>query len=175
MAKVAFSKLKCKVNDTEVPVQIGEETIMVKQYLPIQDKLSLIERVISYAHEPNNNYSNPVKVQVYSLIEMILQYTNIEFTQEDLDVPPSLYDSLISSEWIQKILEAIPEDERNVIKNSIDISIEAIYAYENSVLGILDSLKNDYEFLSNDVEELQEKLHDPKAFELLKNLLTNFN
>jgi hypothetical protein len=35
MAKVAFSKLKCKVNDTEVPVQIGEETIMVKQYLPI--------------------------------------------------------------------------------------------------------------------------------------------
>ena len=64
MAKVAFSKLKCKINETEVPVQIGEEIVMVKQYLPIQDKLALIGRVIERAHEEDYNFSNPVKADV---------------------------------------------------------------------------------------------------------------
>ena len=64
MAKVPFTKLKCKINIDEVPVQIGEETIAVKQYLPIQEKLGLIGKVVMAAHEQDENYSNPVKAKL---------------------------------------------------------------------------------------------------------------
>jgi hypothetical protein len=46
MAKISFNKLGLKININEIPVQIGEETIAVKQYLPIEEKLQLISRVL---------------------------------------------------------------------------------------------------------------------------------
>ena len=65
MARIPFTKLKCKINTDEIPVQIGDETIAVKQYLPIQEKLELISKVIMQAHEQDENYSNPVKAGIY--------------------------------------------------------------------------------------------------------------
>ena len=82
MAKIPFTKLKCKINTDEVPVQIGEETIAVKQYLPIQEKLELISKVIMQAHEQDENYSNPIKAGVYRDLEVIFAYTNISFTDK---------------------------------------------------------------------------------------------
>ena len=55
MAKTAYSKLKLKVNEEIVPVQIGEVTIGVKKYLPVQEKLTLIGRVIELSHDLENN------------------------------------------------------------------------------------------------------------------------
>ena len=77
MARIPFTKLKCKINTNEIPVQIGEETIAVKQYLPIQEKLELIGKVVMQAHEQDENYSNPVKAGVYRDLEVIFAYTNI--------------------------------------------------------------------------------------------------
>ena len=68
MAKVPFSKFKCKINTDEIPVQIGEETIAVKQYLPIQEKLTLIGRVIEQAHDQDQNFANPLKITVFKYL-----------------------------------------------------------------------------------------------------------
>ena len=66
MAKVPFSKLKCKINEEIKQVKLNDEiTIEVKQYLPIQEKLALIGRVIELAHMQDENYSNPVKAAVF--------------------------------------------------------------------------------------------------------------
>ena len=37
MAKVPFSKLKCKINEDSIPLQIGEETIAYARCLPEQE------------------------------------------------------------------------------------------------------------------------------------------
>ena len=42
MAKVAFSKLGLKINNDVKTVVFNEQTIEVKQYLPIEEKLNLI-------------------------------------------------------------------------------------------------------------------------------------
>ena len=172
MAKVAFSKLKCKVNDTEVPVQIGEETIMVKQYLPIQDKLRLIGRVIELAHEQDYNFSNPVKAAVYRDLEVVFAYTNLTFSDKQKEDLPKLYDQLFSSEVLQKIIQAIPEEEYLSIVNGLKDSLEAIYKYQNSVLGLLDTIGQDYGDLSAGASEIQAKLADENNLALLKNVLT---
>lgn len=172
MAKVAFTKLKCQLNKEEVPVQIGEETIAVKQYLPIQDKLGLIGRVIELAHEQDQNFSNPVKANVFTELEIIFAYTNISFTEKQKEDLPKLYDLLSSSRVMRIIFDAIPEDEIKTIKDGIKTSTKAIYKYQNSVLGILDTIKTDYSNLDFDATELKDKIGNPENLALLRDVLT---
>ena len=173
MAKVAFSKLKCKINDTEVPVQIGEETIMVKQYLPIQEKLALIGRVMELAHDQDYNFSNPVKASVYRDIEIILAYTNINFTDKQKDDLPKLYDLLVSAGIIAQVRQAIPNTELISIDKGVEDSIHAFYEYQNSILGILDTVRTDYSQLDLNASSIQEKLINTDNIDLIKSLLTN--
>ena len=171
MAKVPFTKLKCKINENEIPVQIGEETIAVKQYLPIQDKLGLIGRVVEFAHEQDNNFSNPVKAGVYRDLEIIFAYTNISFTDKQKEDLPKLYDMLYSSGIIKTIIDNIPEDEYMEIVFGVRDSVEAIYKYQNSALGILDGIKNNYNEASFDVEKLQKAVKDISDSPLVKEIM----
>ena len=172
MAKVPFSKLKCKINEDSIPLQIGEETIAVKQYLPIQEKLELISKVIMQAHEQDENYSNPVKAGVYRDLEVIFAYTNISFTEKQKEDLPKLYDMLYSSGVITEVLKNIPEDEYMEIVFGVRDSIEAIYKYQNSALGILDTIKTDYSNLEYDANAIKESLGNPENLSFLKDVLT---
>ena len=160
MAKVPFTKLKCKINTDEIPVQIGDETIAVKQYLPIQEKLSLIGRVIEYAHEQDYNYSNPVKTDVIMELEIVFVYTNISFTDKQKEDLPKLYDMLKSSGILKIILDSIPEEEYISILCGIENTVEAIYKYQNSVLGLLDGIKKSYNETEFNIEEMQEAVKE---------------
>ena len=75
MAKVAFTKLGLKRKDEVKTVNINNNVIEVKQYLPINDKLALISRVINLSHDSSNNFANPVQVEVIGTIEIIAAYT----------------------------------------------------------------------------------------------------
>ena len=171
MAKVPFTKLKCKINENEIPVQIGEEVIAVKQYLPIQEKLGLIGRVVMFAHEQDYNYSNPVKIGVYRDLEIIFTYTNISFTDKQKEDLPKLYDMLYSSGLIKSIIDNIPEDEYMEIVFGVRDSVEAIYKYQNSALGILDGIKSNYNEASFDVEKLQNAIKDISDTPLVKEIM----
>ena len=171
MAKVPFTKLKCKINTDEIPVQIGEETIAVKQYLPIQEKLELIGKVVMQAHEQDENYSNPVKAGVYRDLEVIFAYTNISFTDKQKEDLPKLYDMLYSSGIISEVLKNIPENEYTEIVLGVRDSIEAIYKYQNSTLGILDNIKSNYNQTEFDVEALQKALADLSNSPVVKEIL----
>lgn len=175
MAKVPFTKLKCKINEDSVPVQIGEEIIAVKQYLPIQEKLGLIGRVTELAHEQDFNFSNPVKAGVYRDLEVIFAYSNISFTDKQKEDLPKLYDMLYSSGALKMVIDAIPEDEYMEIVWGVKDSIEAVYQYQNSVLGILDTIKEDYSNLTFETEKLKTQLLDPKGLEIVKEILTGLN
>jgi hypothetical protein len=61
MAKLSFTKLGLKPNNEIKTINFNEQTIEVKQYLPVEDKLGLIGRVLELSHD-QNNFSNPVKV-----------------------------------------------------------------------------------------------------------------
>ena len=63
MAKLPFTKLGLKQNNETVNIQFNDQIIEVKQYLPVDEKLELITRVLELAHD-SNNFSNPVKIDV---------------------------------------------------------------------------------------------------------------
>ena len=171
MAKVAFSKLKLvKKNDT-VKVQYGEQEIEVLQYLPVNEKLALISRVINNTID-ENNFSNPVKVEVIGSLEIIYAYTNLSFTEKQKETPDKLYDLLEQNGVINLIISAIPANEYKFLIDGINDSIEAIYAYHNSIAGMLESLSKDYNNLDFNATDIQQKIADPNNLSLLKDILT---
>ena len=170
MAKVSLTKLGLKVNQDIKTVEFNEQIIEVKQYLPVNEKLELISNVINLAHD-ENNFANPVKVSIYTTLEIMYAYTNINFTDKQKEEPAKLYDMLISSGVVAEIVNAIPEAEYHEILCGVSDSINAIYAYQNSILGILESISADYSNLNLDATEIQKKLGDPENMTFLRQVM----
>ncbi len=171
MARVSFTKLGLTKNQEVKIVNWNEQDIEVKQYLPINEKLILISNVLNNAHD-ENNFSNPVKVSVFTTLEIMYAYTNINFTDKQKEDPTKLYDLLVSGGLYKMIINSIPEYEYLEIVNGINSSIDAVYTYRNSVMGILDTISSDYSNLNLDASEIQKKLADPENMELLRAVLT---
>ena len=171
MAKVSFTKLGLKKNEEVGILHINEQDIEVKQYLPINEKLELISSVINSAAD-ENNFSNPVKGNVFLTLEILYHYTNINFTDKQKEDPVKLYDLVVSSGLVNKVTDLIPEEELDEVINGVAQSVKAIYTYKNSILGILESISQDYSSLNLDATEIQQKLADPDNMALLKQILT---
>ena len=171
MAKVSLTKLGIKVNQEIKIISFNGQDVEVKQYLPVNEKLELISNVINASHDGVNNFANPVKVSIYTTLEIMYAYTNINFTDKQKEDPTKLYDMLISSGMVAEIVNEIPEAEYHEILCGVSDSISAIYAYQNSILGILESISADYSNLNFDATEIQKKLADPDNMELLKGVL----
>lgn len=172
MAKVAFTKLGLKRKDEVKTVNINNNVIEVKQYLPVNDKLALISRVINLSHDSSNNFANPVQVEVIGTIEIIAAYTNLSFTEKQKEDYAKLYDLLEENGITKDLIGAIPEDEYAFLIDGINDSIEAVYKYQNSVLGILETVSQDYSNLELDATKIQEKMANPDNLAMLKDVLT---
>lgn len=171
MAKVTFTKLALKKKEEVKNIKINDIDIEVKQYLPVNDKLDLIARVINGAHD-QNNFPNPIKIEVIGAIEIIMAYTNITFTDKQKEDISKLYDILDSNGVINQIVSVIPEDEYHFLIDGINDTIDAVYTYQNSVLGILDTISQDYNNLNLDATEIQKKLADKNNLSLVRDVLT---
>ena len=170
MAKLAFSKLGLKLNNQVVNINYNEQIIEVKQYISVNDKLKLISDIINNTID-EHNFCNPVKVKVYLLIGIIENYTNISFTEKQKEDIVKLYDLIQSNGLFDKILEAIPAEEFNDLLNSTWDSVDAIYTYNNSAMGVLDNIGRDYKDIEFDAEAIQAKLANGENVEFLKDVL----
>ena len=137
MAKLAFSKLGLKVNNQVININYNDQIIEVKQYISVNEKLKLISEVINNTVD-EHSFCNPVKVKVYLLIGVIENYTNISFTEKQKEDIVKLYDLIQSNGLFDKILTAIPTEELNDLLNSTWDSIDAIYTYNNSAMGVIE-------------------------------------
>jgi hypothetical protein len=171
MAKIGFTKLSLKRKNEVKTITINNNQIEIKQYLPVNEKLDLIARVINGAHD-QNNFPNPIKIEVIGTLEMIMAYTNISFTEKQKEDIPKLYDLLEENGVIKDIISQIPEDEYNFIIDGINKTVDAVYTYNNSVLGILESISQDYSNLDFDIQKLQNDIANPENLKLVKDVLT---
>ena len=170
MAKVAFTKLGLSKNQDTVIVTWNDQNIEVKQYLPVNDKLILISNVINESQD-DNNFANPVKVDVYSALEVLYAYTNISFTEKQKEDVTKLYDLVISSGLFEAVKNAIPKKEYETLTCAIIESVDAVYAYRNSVLGLMESITGDYSGLSLEAAEIQKKLTEGNGVEFLQEVM----
>lgn len=170
MAKLAFSKLGLKNNNQVINIYYNEQTIEIKQYISVNDKLKLISDIINNTID-EHNFCNPVKVKVYLALGIIDYYTNINFTDKQKEDVVKLYDLLQSNGLLEKIYNAIPKEEYGELIKGMWDSIEAIYTYNNSAMGILDNIGRDYKDMEFDAEAIQAKLANGENVEFLKDVL----
>lgn len=157
MAKLAFSKLGLKNNNQVANIYYNEQIIEVKQYISVNDKLKLISDVINKSVD-EHSFCNPVKVAVFTALGIIEYYTNISFTEKQKEDPVKLYDLLQSNGLISKIYNAIPDAEFKELITGVTDSVEAIYTYRNSIMGVLDNVSNDYDNVNVDVNKTIEQI-----------------
>ena len=176
MAKVPFSKLDVKLNSRDLVVNHENskgEAIQfeVKSYLPVKEKMDLVSNIINQSTDDNGFY-NPMRVKLYTTLEVVYAYTNLTFTSKQKEDPFKLYDLLVSSGLYDTITSHICHEDLEELEGSIWETIKSIYSYRNSVMGILENISADYSNLNLDATEIQSKLADPNNMALLKDVLT---
>ena len=171
MAKPTFAKMALKMNTETKTVKIGEQEIEVKQYLPVNDKLILISNVLNNAAD-DNNFSNPIKLDIFTSLEIVFIYTNISFTDKQKEDLVKLYDLMESNNIFNQIIAVIPEEEYNCIIDGVQKCSDAVYTYRNSAMGIFEMIGQDYSTLDFNAQKIQQELADPENMELLRGVLT---
>lgn len=175
MAKVPFSKLDVKINNSSCSQSYyttkGEEIFYeVKYYLPVKEKIEMITRIINQSLDDNGFY-NPIRVQLFTVLEVVYSYTNLTFTAKQKEDPFKLYDLLVSSGIFKDVINCIYEEDWEKIQESIISTIENIYKFKNSALGIVEAIAVDYGNLDFDAKNIQQSLADPNNLAFLKELL----
>ena len=172
MAKVSFTKLGLTKNSNVSIVEWNDQKIEVKDYLLMNEKLELVSTIINNSID-DNGYYNPMRVYIHTIIEVILAYTNISVTEKQKEDVVKLYDLFVSSGLSGKIIgETINPYEYQQIQSWVHETINSIYNYKNSVMGILDTISADYSELNLDVEQVQEQLSNKENFALVRDILT---
>ena len=166
-----YSKLGLKKKDAVETITINGQDVTVKQYLPIGDKLKIIENVLTNSAD-DNNFANPVKVEVYFNLELIYNYTNISFTEKQKEDVTKIYDLFESNGVFSQVISAMPVEEYQLLYDWTQETIDAFYKYRNSVMGIMEQISTDYKDLNFDAQSIQNKIADPENMKLLKDVVT---
>ena len=171
MAKISLNKLGLKIDDSVSIVKFNDQDIEVKHYLPVNEKLELISTVINESADDLKFY-NVGKLEIFKVIEMVKHYTNINFTEKQLEDASKLYDLLDSTGLVSELFAVIPDVEKDFIEDVLFDTVDSIYKYQNSIMGILDIVTTDYKDLNFDVSELQKNISNPENLTLLKDVVT---
>ena len=171
MAKVNFTKLNKIKSLPVVEISIDDQKVLVEQYLPLEEKVNLITSVIEQSGNGEEGFFNIVKLEAYYIIEMIRAYTNISFTEKQLEDTTKLYDAIRLNDVWAAVADAIPGVEREYIWSNILTLAKEITNYNNSILGVLKAVSNSRNALNFDVKEIMDELNNPQAFALLKELM----
>lgn len=171
MAKIAFSKLGLTKNTDVVSIDWNGQTVEIRQYLPFQEKLEIIQAVLNNCQD-ENNFINEAKLEFYLDLEVVYHYTNITFTDKQKEDLAKLYDLLRNKDFLNTIINNIPSGEYGEVRYWTFKTARNIYDYRNSIYGILDAVSNDYQNLELDAEKIKKDIADPENLKVVKDVLT---
>ena len=154
-----YSELGLQTNLEEKKVKLDNgATIFVKQYLPISDKLSLIEIALQNSLHADGYY-DPMVLDFMFNTYVVFCYTDIKFTDEEKSEIGKLYDELLSTGVMKKILDAIPQSEYDELFGYLEEKRAAAVQYKGSLAEAITTLVTEF----------------PKSAEEARNIVDNFN
>ena len=141
MGKVSYANMKLKVKNNVKTFKFQDNDIEVIQYLSSEDKYSLINITLQKSLE--DGFYNPLKLDVYFHLHLVYMYTDISFTEKQKEDEFKIFDTLKNNNFIDLMLENIPEDEYNYLLKIMEETIEKKEKYKNTVAGIMSKLIDD--------------------------------
>ena len=170
MAKVTLSKIAPIKKVEPKTVTIAEQEIVVIQYLPTDDKIAFIERVLN-ATVDETGFFNPMRMEILFNIEIVRTYTNISITDKMMEEPTKLYDVLNLNGILDAVVKELPPTEYSTLLDVVEEAAKHIVAYNNSAVGIMKAITTNYQNTSMDVDGLMKTLNDPDKIGLVQDIL----
>ena len=136
-----YSELGLKQNTDVNILKIQDKQIEVLQYLPVKDKIDLIDITLQNAEE--NGIYNEIKLDIYFGLYIIYMYTNLEFTDEEKANPEILYDELESNHIITDVIQALDYNEYENLRDCLKMMKAIKTEYNKSAAALLRSFIQD--------------------------------
>lgn len=152
-----FSDFNFKLNTDYNIAKIGDKEIQVLKYLPIRDKIDLIEIALQKAEE--NGIYNDMKLDIYFSLYLIYMYTDLEFTDEERADAEGTYDILNCNNVIISVIGAMEDDEYDNLINYLKEVRKEKDSYKKSTVALLETAIRDL----------------PKNAEAAANIVDNFD
>ena len=136
-----YKDLDLKINQDVKYTIINDKEIQVKQYLPIKDKNDLIEIALQKSKE--NNVYNEIKLDMYFNLNIVMLYTDLVFTPEELEDEMKLYDELQSNDVFLSVIGAMREEEYDSLLDYLKVMKEANETHDRSAAAMLKTFTQD--------------------------------
>ena len=141
MSKVSYANLKLKIDTSVHTFDFNGTEVEVLNYLPIEEKLSLISIVLQNCKE--NGIYNKAKVDALFHLYLVYEYTNLSFTDKQREDEMKLYDLLQSSGLLNKIIENMNEEEYEDLWNKIEEYMSDELQYTTTAASVIKSIISD--------------------------------
>jgi hypothetical protein len=128
---VNFSNLKLNPSTGKETIKIGDYEISVSRYLPIQEKMNLIDITLQESYRLG--MFHPVLLQTMFYVNLVSKYTDIVFSEEDRLHYDDLYDTLTISGVIREVIAAIPQSEYENLLELLEDSERKMIERNNSI------------------------------------------
>jgi hypothetical protein len=133
-----YSDLKLKVKKDVNIAKLDNKEIEVLKYLPIEDKIDLIQISLQKAEE--NRIFNEMKLDMYFNLYLVYMYSNLEFTDEEKEDEIKLFNELDSNDVIAAVIDAMDETEYNGLLHYMDVMRASKEKYNRSTAALLQTM-----------------------------------
>lgn len=146
--------------------------IQVKEYLPVEDKIDLIQTALQKSEE--DGIYNEMKLDVFFSLNIVYLYTNIEFSQEDREDEFKLYDKLEHEEFFEKVISLMGQNEYSLLFDWLEQTKEQSLKYKNTAAAVLRTFVTDLPKNAAAAKEIIDQF-DPNKYPEVINFATAAN
>lgn len=170
MAKISLSKLTPVKKVEPKTIVIAEQEIVVEQYLPVQEKMAMLENVLNHTID-ETGFFNPTRLEVFFTVYLIKTYTNISITDKMIEEVHKTYDLLEMNGIIDAVIEAIPDNEYETLFEAVETTSQHVSEHITSFAGTMKAVLTDYSATKMDVDAIARTLNDPEQVGFVKDVL----
>lgn len=138
---MVYEDLKLKVSDSFNKTFINGEQIKVFDYLPIEDKMDLVN--IALQNSESEGLYDPMKLEVFFNLYLVEMYTDIIFSDEQKADPYQLYNELESNGVIDIVINAMSDEEYKILQEFLKQVKKEKESYKRSIPGFLEKFIQD--------------------------------
>lgn len=142
MAKVSYASLKLALDKNVNTFDFNGTQIEVKRYLPIEDKMDLVQIALQKAMN-EDGYYDEIKLEMYFNLNIVYLYSNLSFTEKQREDESKIYDCLSCSGLLDLIIANMDQDEYNTIFNFLNDTKNNILSYKTTAAALVHNIIQD--------------------------------
>lgn len=163
-----YSDLGLDIEYKKVEVQlIGDKKLEVLTYLPVREKTEMLQFIINNVIDPKTGCASPIRTEIYFSIAVCHWYGGIDFSNEDMANIEKVYDALELNKVIQAIIDYVPYDEINFMRDLAEETVADVARYNSSAAGIIQSMADSSGSLDKQLSDIIQKVQSREGLEML--------